>query len=97
MDALEQGNFAAEHAAVALVTVKKKCSVSDKDVVKTRARALFEHHPGAKRVLCRDVPSVSISFHQLTSAGRVFKFALLLAPSCHPSFSGSRRTPNIGA
>ena len=36
MDALEQGNFAAEHAAVALVTVKK-CSVSDKDVVKTRA------------------------------------------------------------
>src|ERR1700735_864603 len=37
MDALEQGNFAAEHAAVALVAVKKKCSVSDKDVVKTRA------------------------------------------------------------
>jgi len=37
MDALEQGNFATEHAAVALVVVKKKCSVSDKDVVKTRA------------------------------------------------------------
>jgi hypothetical protein len=36
-DALEQGNFAAEHAAVTLVAVKKKCSVSDKDVVKTRA------------------------------------------------------------
>src|SRR6202020_609060 len=37
MDALEQGNFAAEHAAVALAAVKKNCSVSDKDVVKTRA------------------------------------------------------------
>ena len=42
-------------------------------------------------------PSASVSFRQLTSAGRVFKFALSLAPSCHPSFSGSRRTPNIGA
>ena len=37
MDALEQGNFAGEHAAVAHVVLKKKCSVSDKDVVKTRA------------------------------------------------------------
>ena len=37
MDALEQGNFAAEHAAVALVRGEEKCSVSDKDVVKTRA------------------------------------------------------------
>ena len=36
MDALEQGNFAAEHAAVALVAAvkNKKHSVSDKDVVK---------------------------------------------------------------
>ena len=36
MDALEQGNFAAEHAAVALVAAakNKKRSVSDKDVVK---------------------------------------------------------------
>ena len=31
-----QGNFAEEHAAVALVAAKKKCSVSDKDVVKPR-------------------------------------------------------------
>ena len=38
MDALEQGNFATEHAAVALVAAKKKNhSVSDKDVVKPRA------------------------------------------------------------
>ena len=34
----QQGNFAEEHAAVALVAArKKKCAVSDKDVVKTRA------------------------------------------------------------
>src|ERR1700727_1652380 len=68
MDALEQGNFAGEHAAVALVAAKKKCSVSEKDVVKTRARALFERHPGAKRVLCRDVPSAFISLRQLAES-----------------------------
>jgi hypothetical protein len=33
----QQGNFAEEHAAVALVAAKKNCSVSDKDVVKNRA------------------------------------------------------------
>ena len=38
MDDLEQGNLAAEHAAVALVVVakNKKRSVANKDVVKPR-------------------------------------------------------------
>ena len=39
-------------------------------------RALSERPP-------RNGESVSITFHQLTSAGRVFKFASALAPSCH--------------